>query len=995
MKTIALEQIDLASVQKRYRYSVIAAIFAICFVVISGGCLFFMNWQLPDDDLLPHVVILLTACIGAFWSFQVAYWMRSDAETLDTPGHSAWLFIAFGLLALGVRGFFENIIVSLPANHFLFFSRYVIFCLFYPCLFIGFRRLPGSSTLRTSMVVDILITTCCLAGICWYFSMITPVLQPAAGISFSDWLFRLRMAFLLISGDIFLLLMLGLYAQHALKPNLRRATWIVGIGLFVTLLGDIGCSWSDVFRIAPAPEHPLIHLTWIVSPLLIGLAALYHYNLQMRGYTQSQDVHTPGTLNVDQTYVKQYQDRGAYWWNIQNMYVPLALILGTLCIIEVMYVHSTSSEAVNSLFLLSSVVGMLIVVRHFFATRENEVLLKERDQRLQESDQVRYLVTQLSDILELDVLRARILNVPISQFGFTTAMVVLLDEYDQPLTERSHLYISTASRLTNVVNCRVTGDNILYRLVAERQECELRWPTHARELPSELRLWQERQHISSMRFFPIIYQGKILGSLGVARHVLSRTNALMTSLVRSYVEQIAIVIEHAWLYQEEQEREKFARAMVNISTRLNTAAVEPVEISQLICAEGASALHADYVAFYARRAEGLLEPLAVKVPDQLEPAQPRDWPPLHLVEYEQEAPQLLQPFLLEVGPARQTQLLPESGPQVVPDRGQQPGARQFALRGKLIRHRIYTAILAPLVTGGQLNGLLIFARSVPPGSNSDPSFEEDDLTNAQDFVEQASVAFTNAQLYQRLSRANEQLKELDQMKDHFMITASHELRTPLTAVQGYIELLAQYDEVLPPEQRREFLQKAQLGCEELAILLRNVMDASRIEAESAVKPALISRVAVKNMLDKVMVMIEPQVTHERRQVNCNVPAQFYVFADPLRLHQVLMNLSTNALKYSPEGTPITFSAELSLEQEMSVIISVSDQGKGIAPQDQARLFQRFYRLESDMNSPVRGSGLGLYISRRLIEAMGGKIWIESSGISGGGSTFHILLPMAR
>ena len=80
---------------------------------------------------------------------------------------------------------------------------------------------------------------------------------------------------------------------------------------------------------------------------------------------------------------------------------------------------------------------------------------------------------------------------------------------------------------------------------------------------------------------------------------------------------------------------------------------------------------------------------------------------------------------------------------------------------------------------------------------------------------------------------------------------------------------------------------------------------------------------------------------------------------------------------------------------MAVIISVSDQGKGITPQDQARLFQRFYRLESDMNSPVRGSGLGLYISRRLIEAMGGKIWIESSGIPGGGSTFHILLPMAR
>ena len=77
-----------------------------------------------------------------------------------------------------------------------------------------------------------------------------------------------------------------------------------------------------------------------------------------------------------------------------------------------------------------------------------------------------------------------------------------------------------------------------------------------------------------------------------------------------------------------------------------------------------------------------------------------------------------------------------------------------------------------------------------------------------------------------------------------------------------------------------------------------------------------------------------------------------------------------------------------------MIISITDRGKGIAPEDHAQLFQRFVRLESDLNSPVRGSGLGLYISRRLVEAMGGKIWIESRGIPGEGSTFHIQLPLA-
>ena len=125
-----------------------------------------------------------------------------------------------------------------------------------------------------------------------------------------------------------------------------------------------------------------------------------------------------------------------------------------------------------------------------------------------------------------------------------------------------------------------------------------------------------------------------------------------------------------------------------------------------------------------------------------------------------------------------------------------------------------------------------------------------------------------------------------------------------------------------------------------------------------------------------------------------VPNKLFVKADPVRLRQVLLNLSVNALKYSNAGTPIIFSARAVPDQVPCAIISVTDKGKGIKPQDQEQLFQRFVRLESDLNSIVRGSGLGLYISRRLIEAMDGNIWIESNGVPGAGSTFHIQLPLA-
>jgi signal transduction histidine kinase len=312
----------------------------------------------------------------------------------------------------------------------------------------------------------------------------------------------------------------------------------------------------------------------------------------------------------------------------------------------------------------------------------------------------------------------------------------------------------------------------------------------------------------------------------------------------------------------------------------------------------------------------------------------------------------------------------------------------------LQRRNVQTAILTPLISGNTPAGLLILARSLRGGTQQKKAFAMTDVPQAQDFAEQAAVAFTNAQLYQQLRNAHQQLQELDQMKDQFMITASHELRTPLTAIQGYIELLAEYADRISHQQYQEFLHKALRGCDELVLLLNNVMDASRLEIEAGIRPAFLERVAVEEQVRGVIDLIEPQLTHEDREVYMFIPNKLVVKADPVRLRQVLLNISVNALKYSEAGTPITFSARTVIDKVPSAIVSITDKGKGIKPQDQAQLFQRFVRLDSDLNSIVRGSGLGLYISRRLVEAMDGKIWIESSGIPGAGSTFHFLLPLA-
>ncbi|HVU67582.1 MAG TPA: GAF domain-containing sensor histidine kinase [Ktedonobacteraceae bacterium] len=257
------------------------------------------------------------------------------------------------------------------------------------------------------------------------------------------------------------------------------------------------------------------------------------------------------------------------------------------------------------------------------------------------------------------------------------------------------------------------------------------------------------------------------------------------------------------------------------------------------------------------------------------------------------------------------------------------------------------------------------------------------------FARQCAAAMENAQITIALRAAYERQKELDQFKDQFIMTASHELRTPLTAVQGYIELLSQYNDELSAETRTEFIQKAHRGCDELALLVGNIMDASRLQIEG--ERIRLTAVELISSVRHVMEILEAVTTREARPVNLAIAPGLYVQADELRLRQILLNLVSNALKYSAAGSAIQI---LALQGQGLVKISVRDYGLGVPPGEQQRLFERFVRLERDMNSPVRGAGLGLYITRRLVEAMHGRLWVESSGIPGEGSTFSFTLQRA-
>jgi glutamate:GABA antiporter len=257
--------------------------------------------------------------------------------------------------------------------------------------------------------------------------------------------------------------------------------------------------------------------------------------------------------------------------------------------------------------------------------------------------------------------------------------------------------------------------------------------------------------------------------------------------------------------------------------------------------------------------------------------------------------------------------------------------------------------------------------------------------------QQTAAARENARLYTELSVAHAQLRELDQLKDAFLLSASHEFRTPLTIMQGYLELLREMEDA-SPDMRRSFLDKASRACDELVLLQANIMDASRLEVDAATLH--FASVALRDTCTAVIDLFEPWILQQQRSIGVNIAPSMLVWADEMRLRQVLHNLMANALRYSPPHTPIRVTAVG--EQEAGMVrVSVIDRGLGIPADKQEVIFDKFVRLDRDLYGTVRGSGLGLFITRQLVEAMGGTITVESSGIAGEGSTFSFSLPVAK
>jgi signal transduction histidine kinase len=232
--------------------------------------------------------------------------------------------------------------------------------------------------------------------------------------------------------------------------------------------------------------------------------------------------------------------------------------------------------------------------------------------------------------------------------------------------------------------------------------------------------------------------------------------------------------------------------------------------------------------------------------------------------------------------------------------------------------------------------------------------------------------------------AAQKLAETDTKKTEFLALVSHELRTPLTAVKGFVDTVLLHWDRLPEDRRQELLSRASTNADELGRLVSQLMEFARSDTGPIeIVPA---ELGVRDAVDAALRSLAPVVADHTIAVE--VPDAIAVEADADAFNHVLVNLLTNAVKFSPSGTRVLVQARAADDE---VVVSVTDEGAGISLEDQERIFDRFY--QSANGEGGRGTGIGLTIARRFTELHGGRIWVESE--PGCGATFSFTMPAAN
>ena len=480
--------------------------------------------------------------------------------------------------------------------------------------------------------------------------------------------------------------------------------------------------------------------------------------------------------------------------------------------------------------------------------------------------------------------------------------------------------------------------------------------------------WIKAQKLANYRTVlavPLLRDGNCVGVMSMTRNVPRPFTAKQIELVTIFADQAVIAIENVRLFDEVQVRtEELAKSVeelralgdvsqavnstLDLETVLSTIVAKAVQLSETE-AGTIYVFNAETQKFELRSTYGMDDTLIAAIKER---------------------------HIRIGGDPGVGQAAANRAPVQIPDVRKVPSEHLEVL----VRAGFRALLAVPLLGANRIVGALVVRRRKPG------EFPKSTVDLLETFADQSVLAIQNARLFREIEKKSRELEIASKHKSQFLANMSHELRTPLNAILGYAELMLDSIYGEPSDKMRAVLVRLQASGRHLLGLINDVLDLSKIEAGQLTLS--LDDYSLGDVVQGVVSAVEPLAAEKLLVFKVEVaPGLPTGRGDGRRLSQVLLNLVGNAIKFTDKGeVAIRASAA-----NGAFTVAVCDTGPGIAPADQAKIFEEFQQADSSITRKKGGTGLGLSIAKRIIEMHGGRIWVESE--PGKGSTFYFTLPV--
>jgi len=476
--------------------------------------------------------------------------------------------------------------------------------------------------------------------------------------------------------------------------------------------------------------------------------------------------------------------------------------------------------------------------------------------------------------------------------------------------------------------------------------------------------WVEGADVGGFRtalVVPMIRDDKVIGSFAMNRGDVRPFSEREIRLVETFARQAVIAIENVRLFNETKESLERQTATAELLAAMSESAFDLKPVFEMVLEKSLALCKAEYGWIRQFDRDGTSRTVAARRPDQL------------TVRSSSEVDIRLRGGLLgRTYRERRTVHVPD----ITVDPTVSDSKAMAAIGAR-------TGLGVPLLRGDEVLGVIVLVRiEVRP-------FDAREIELVESFARQAAIAIENVRLFREIQEQSAQLEVANRHKSEFLANMSHELRTPLNAIIGFSDVLLQRMFGELNAQQADYLEDIRSSGTHLLTLINDILDLSKIEAgRMELDLASFSLVAALN--NAVTLVRERAQSHGIRLELDVAPQLDIVVADERKLKQVVVNLLANAVKFTPDGGTITLHAA---PENGHVQLAVHDTGIGIAPEDQGRIFEEFQQAAHQTEKSREGTGLGLALSKRMVELHGGTISVDSA--PGKGSTFTVELPLLK